>query len=364
MLNRLNGKLVKIMGIFFGLFIVVIILLIFFGGDKVQPYGKIEDRMVAAAKKYYADNKEFLPKNNGDKTTVSGLDLESNYMKKLSKMVKQGVICNGEVRVYKFNDEINYVPYLNCGNDYVTKEMYREISKDENLVTIGSGLYKVGDTFVYRGLDVKNYIMFADRLWRIISVDANGNVRLIEDDSDNYSVWDDSYNIEKKSDLGINVFYTNKTEPSDIYTYLAGLIKNEKFIDSKSATKLSYIDVCYGSRAEDNATKDGSAECSIKVEAQVSVLAVYEYLRASLDENCQNLTSRSCSNYNFLATFPKNFWTSTPVSGTTHRVYEIGKDISHTNAAFSKTIRAVINLNPSTIYSSGDGSLNNPYQIK
>lgn len=364
MLNRLNGKLIKIMGIIIGLFILLMIILMIFGGNKVLSFSKIEDRMVSAAKKYFKDNEELLPKENGDKTSVSGLDLETGYMPNISKLVADGVVCNGEVRVYKFNGEINYVPYLNCGDDYTTKELYKEITKSENIVTTSSGLYKMGDEFVFRGLDVNNYVMFSDRLWRVIKVDNVGNVRLIENDTKLKSVWDDSYNVDKESNVGINIFYSEKTEPSKIYKQLQELVDDEEFLTASAASKLAYIDVCYGSRTEDSASKDGSAECSVKVSSPISLISAYEYIRVSLDENCNGTTSAACTNYNYLTDFSGSYWTSTALSGSTYRVYRISGSVGYTNASSSNRIRAVVNLNNSAIFESGDGSLNNPYKIK
>ena len=55
----------------------------------------------------------------------------------------------------------------------------------DNFVTSGDGLYK--DTyesgrFIYKGFEPNNYITFNDELWRIISVESDGKLKIVKND--------------------------------------------------------------------------------------------------------------------------------------------------------------------------------------
>ena len=44
----------------------------------------------------------------------------------------------------------------------------------------GNGLYKVDNEYVFKGDNVNNYIKLNDVLYRIISINSDGSVRLME----------------------------------------------------------------------------------------------------------------------------------------------------------------------------------------
>ena len=61
-------------------------------------------------------------------------------------------------------------------------------------------------------------------------------------------------------------------------------------------------------------TKDGKVECSeILEEQEVGLLPAYNFMLASLDENCKTTTSRSCGNNNYLTQFNEDYWLITAV---------------------------------------------------
>ncbi len=56
---------------------------------------------------------------------------------------------------------------------------------EKNVVTSGDGLYKTSDTYLdaptyyYRGNVTNNWVLFADRLWRIVRINENRTVRIV-----------------------------------------------------------------------------------------------------------------------------------------------------------------------------------------
>ena len=63
----------------------------------------------------------------------------------------------------------------------------------QNVVTSGDGLYDAGDgTYIYRGANPANYINLGSDLYRIMSIDTSGNLKVIKDTPFNL-VWDPGY---------------------------------------------------------------------------------------------------------------------------------------------------------------------------
>lgn len=362
MLKGINTRFIKVFGIIFGTVILIIILLAIFG-NRVISYSKIEERMVSAAKDYYKKNSDLLP-SEGNKATVTGFELENGYMKRVSAMVPSGVVCSSEVIVKNVQGTYVYTPYLNCGDAYTTRELYKEITKDSNVVNTSSGLYKVGTRFVYRGSDVNNYVSFGGKTWRIIDVNSNGLVRMIEVEVERIGVWDNKYNVDLKTTAGINIFNDNAKEPSNVLKYLNALIENEEYLTKEAVSKLAYTTVCYGERAEASTVKDNSEECAVTMESLISLPTPSDYLLASLDDDCSIAYDNSCRNYNFFSKMPTFGWSVTAVKGSTSEVYIIGNGIKKVTASDTNTIRTVVSLDSTVMYNNGDGSLNNPYTIK
>lgn len=364
MLNLIDDKMKKMLFVLAGIIVLFLILLLFLGGEKNYEYSKIEDIMVRSAEKYYADNKNLLPKNDGDSETVSGMRLEDGYMKKLSRMRKDGTICNGEVRVSKFMGNINYIPYLNCGRKYVTTELSQKLI-DNSLVNQGAGLYKMGNKYIFRGTGVNNYLKLDDVLFRIMSIDELGNIKIIYDNNTNYVAWDNKYNSVEETSRGINIYEDLQKEDSLISQYADEFMKDEKEISKEILKKLTYIDVCYGSRPRVETDKTNINECSKVAKNKLSGLpTVSDFLIVSLDENCVSTFSTACTNYNYLADMNGQFWTSTPVEGSTSEVYYINGSVTYEYASIGYNFKPIMNVNKNVIYASGDGSINTPYIIK
>ena len=157
--NDGNGSIIYVIVGVLILFAIIGVLVFFAnrGKSKVSGYKDIESRMVSAAKNYYEKNSNLLPIMDDSSVSVSTDTLiESSLLKPFSEMVEEGVSCTGSVKVYKVSDEYAYFPYLNCGSDYNTTELYNLLK--EKIVTTGEGLYSVGDSYIYRGEKLKNYV--------------------------------------------------------------------------------------------------------------------------------------------------------------------------------------------------------------
>ena len=144
-----------ILGLFIGLFLIFFIIKLVVGS--VVPFEKIENIMVRAADQYMEKHEDKFNKNEPYETielNVSDLVAEE-YMDDFSKYTAKDVMCSGKVLVVRNDENVSYIPKLDCGDAYKYKNLVDEIIKEENIVTFDSGLYKVeSDTsyYVYRGL--------------------------------------------------------------------------------------------------------------------------------------------------------------------------------------------------------------------
>lgn len=362
-LANVNKKLFKYMfiviGAFVGLMLIIGIVKLIVGSK--LSYQKIEDKMQKAAISYLndKDTELSLPIDN-EIINIDVEDLVANKnMKELNKYVKdKNVSCSGNVVVRKQNDKYLYIPYLDCGDAYKTTSL-KDYIINQGIVTEGDGLYNLNNEYTYRGEYVNNYVSFAGQLWRILKIDADGNIKLLQEETKLRNNWDNRYNVEVKSAVGINNYQLSRVNKvlNDLY--------NEIFSDDDKkyiATK----NLCVGKRFVGDTTKDGQTECvEILENQQIGLIQIDEYLRVSLDPNCKKLRDGACQNYNYLSKYREAWWSITPNAADTHSVYEIYGGLSNTsNASIVKFIRASIYLNNDVIYVSGDGSKEKPYIFK
>jgi len=122
---------------------------------------------------------------------------------------------------------------------------------------------------------------------------------------------------------------------------------------------------CIGKRKIDDISRDGSAECfEILEEQYFSLLPVYDFMNASLDENCNVAEDSSCYNYNYLASSDRDWWTITGVAESTQDVYFSSKTLTHGYTSRAKAARLYVHLDPNVIYVSGNGTYEEPYVLR
>lgn len=355
---------------------VVLILIIVFVISLFKPkhisYEMMEARMVDAAKRYYSKNPSLLPAE--DEEVILNYDslVQEKYIKTLPELLKDGDKCSAHVIVNKTDTDYSYTPYLNCPGSYETVEIYKLLIDSNNIVTSGSGLYKDDNgSYYYRGEVTNNYIKLGqveknskkiDNIWRIVSIESDNTIKIKSLNKLNKSyVWDDRYNENRKTNYGYNTF-----ELSRIKATLNELDINE-VIDSTFKSKLVAKNLCIGKRSDNDQDKSGSLECSELSSDKYlfGLLTPYEYMRASLDENCNNTISRSCANYNYLSSSKSTEWTLTASNADDYHVYYYdGRSYATTGAYNNKSIYPTAYLNSKTFFVSGTGTFSDPYIVK
>lgn len=333
----------------------------------------IEEKIAEATDRYYKKNPSALPENDGtynlDYTTLSN----SKVIKPLNKIIEGGDACSANIIIIKKGTTYTYIPYVNCGDKYTTKELYKQVLYDNKVTTTGSGLYQAANgEYYFRGKIENNYVAFGtttkrkettDNIWRIISIKDNIIKLKAEMPLKSKTSWDTRYNEKESGYYGYNDF-----DMSILKEYLQKLEKDNTILNEQEMTKLVPTNLCIGGRRIEDETKDGSAECSklSKDELYFGTIVPYEFIRASLDENCKTLEDRSCSNFNYLSDISHDEeWTVTPDVLTNDQAYIFRGTSFRLEVTKSKNIiYPVISLNKYAFFKSGSGTKDDPYFIK
>lgn len=363
-------KMIRFMLIIVGIAVLLLLILYIASlmGTRTYTYADVEKVMKNAAQSYFKDHPESLPSEDGSIVEIDARNLVyAEYMKDLSEYTGE-VLCSGTVQVEKTGTEYLYTPYLNCGESYVTVELYRKIVTQENLVTSGYGLYAVNGSYVYRGEEVDNYVQLGNSLWRIVKVTSNNNVVLISSEGVPYTQpWDNRYNEERLYEAGINTYNASR-----VREYLDKIYNNpskddgEDILSKSDKAKLVSFSVCTGKRSTKSESKNNTEECTQVLQNQkLGLLTLSDYMYASVDPNCRSAADKSCKNYNYL-TMKEDWWLATANKEDTSTVYCVtrGGNVEATTAANYAIVRPVVYLNSRVLYRSGDGSLEKPFKVR
>jgi len=348
--------------LFIILMFVVIIVVKVIKGNRIS-YGKIEEKMIIAAKEYYSNDEkgieEFKEVSNKEISVDIETLTEAGYLKDISKLTpNKEAICKGKVRVKTNNNYTLYTAFLDCGEDYKTKYLSDIIKKE--VVETGDGLYTYNDTYVFRGENVNNYVSFAGKEWRILRINNDNSIRLFETTIREEVVWDNRYNIDVKSKEGINDFDVSRIKDS-----LEEIYNNSEEFDDNAKSHIVPQNLCIGKRKNTDSSKDGYIECSKTYDNfMLGLLQVNEYGVASLDKNCVSPLDKACQNYNYLSGFKTSFWSITANADKSNKVYKFVNTPMVTTANNTSRIRAVINIDANSTFTEGDGTKENPYIIK
>lgn len=360
---KIDNKILKSMGIAIGGFIIIIIIIaIIAHGKKNKSFTKeeLDKKLVNLTKEYYNVNKKSLPLEGESKTISAEHFVTSGDIKDL--ILKTGESCSGEIDVTNNNGYFLYTPFITCGDKKPLK-LVNKIIEDENVVTSGNGLYKINESYIFRGDDVNNYLSFAGRTWLILRINGDGTLRILDITKGQKSSWDNRYNIEKNNYAGINDFVINNIN-SRIKDALEAIYQDETIFTSDNKAYLVNHDLCIGKRKESDTISDGSIECSNIIPNQpLGLIQANEYVQASLEPNCQNIDDVTCINYNYLANLPFQTWTITASGDNTYQAYRLYEDVKAVKASNLSGVMVVAHLHNNTLYSTGDGSELNPYIV-
>ena len=372
----MDSKMIRMIEIVIGVFVVVIIILFALascssGGEPTYTYEKLQEKMLKITKEYYKENPKELPSEDKDSKTYTLKKMISE--EKLSEVPTlfndENMKCDGSVTVTNNNGYYVYSPYLNCSSG--KDEKFETISladkiKEDSLVTEGYGLYQMDDEYYYRGEIDNNFVKFpdSDKLYRIVGINSDGSIRLIQLSVIQNVVWDNRFNIDYQTSDGINDYYLNNFD-SRIKEAIDKEYNNLESWPDEYKAYITTQTLCIGKRSAENETKDGSVECETTLDNQLlGALTIYEILRASLDENCHKSTDKSCRNYNWFKSLPKTTWLVTADADTTKKAFKFSNgEMYVSNTSNTSNVYPVFNIIDKAIYQKGTGTENDPYVI-
>lgn len=349
----------------FAIFI-VILFLISSCANKKYTFEKLENRMLKVAKEMYENNEKELPAQDKDSKTITLKKMISDgKIEEIEKLFdRDDLKCNGTVTITNNNGYYNYSPYLNCGKEYETKYLKDKII-DDALVENGVGLHEDKDQYIMKGEVKNNFIKFNNNIYRIMRINSDGTIRVIETSGLKQKAWDDRYNADFNNNLGINEYEYNSLN-SRIRDTLQNYYNDETVWPNEIKNYIVTQNLCIGKRSKNDVTKDGSTECSKIIENELLGLpAVYEYLQASLDQNCSFSTDSNCRNYNWLNSTTKfTTWTITANVENSTTAFLLNGIPKISSCSATSAILSVFNITDKAIYVSGDGTETNPYEFK
>lgn len=364
----LNNKLFKMM-----IIVILVVILLIIGvsvyfsikGRRISNYDSLENVVLKAAKSYYTENPERLPKEIGTTSSIDDVTLSTDgYMKEMVNIAPKGVSCRADAFVKNVNGSYSYYVDLDCGSNYNSETLADHILSNQQVVTTGDGLYENNGDYVYRGEYVDNYLNFAGRIYQIVSINSDKSITIINSTRDkdlDKPSWDDRYN----PDSGYGKDGINDYTVSRIKDYLVDYVNGSSFSDG-DRSKLMNQSLCIGKVGEkDIFTRN--MECSTTYDNQiVGLLTVSNFDYASLDPECTTVANKSCQNYNYLSKFDSSWWTLTGTTEKTYRSYLVGfKSNAQASICSNEAYpREVLRLTDLVGYSSGNGTETSPFVIK
>lgn len=210
------------------------------------------------------------------------------------------------------------------------------ILNNNGVAFAGSGLYKEEDNYYFKGSNVNNYVWYSGRLWEVISINQNNEVKMITSDSATSLVFN------KKGDYQTSYVrnWLNNTNTDHSGIFLNTLNDIE--------TYLKKSEWCYDEVALDNLT------CNNKVEDYLGLITIEEYIKAGgqnsfLNNNTYWWTNNTSSN--------NKVWYIFNEGGINNESYS---DVSY----YSYGVRPVTVLNPDITAYSGTGTKEEPFIIE
>ncbi len=243
-------------------------------------------------------------------------------------------------------DELYGICFPSVGNQILEKVP---------IVTTGDGLYKdeyEEGRYFYKGANPNNYISFNNELWRILSIEKDGTIKIISTNNENFKNFDsNSNNWAKPSDLNK---YLNEE-------YLSTLINQEIIVNHK-------FSIGYVTKDNNNLLEQIKSENKNTWTGKIGLITVSEYLRTNSNISSCNSLHKNNITYNYICSQSNwqynihinSSWTISPASGNfIYRIDEGTVELSTTQMA--GTVIPTLYLSSNIQISGGNGTQNSPY---
>ena len=291
-----------------------------------------------AAQEWSIDNANTLPDDGTvyrvsvdtltDEGYISAEDVKDP--RDSSKNLTGNVEIKYDSSIHQFT--YNYVDNSSKTSDISMNSLAKTItnnSKKKDLLLANNGVYK--------GDNPDNYILLDGKLWRILSNNSDGSIKIISDSATAKISWDVNGNIN--------------FDDSTVKTYL----NNTFYTSLDNVNNFKTSDFCL------NYSND---TCIKKEKITVGLLTTKDYLNASNNLKCLSGTEPECTIGNYLSNFSENNGPEYTLNTTDNNTYTIENGVITTkNPKDQLNVRPVLTIDKSAKVVGGIGSKENPYII-
>ncbi len=229
----------------------------------------------------------------------------------------------------------------------------------ETVVDTGDGLYL--DTYeegryIYKGANPNNYITFNNETWRILSVEDDGSLKIIRNESIGNMAWTDSP-LNDWNNASLKTYLNND------YLNTITVNKNKIIPRTWSIGDVNSSAIMTDLVASENSTQSQSFS--------VGLITVSEYLRVSNNaEECNSVELNNINNsvcrssnwiYNLILTNGSMYTISKAINSIIYRIINFGYFEAGSSGNYA--VFPVIYLTPD-ITITGDGTTDSPYKIE
>ena len=348
----MNKKYMIMFGSLIGFILVVLLTVTILSAcNRKSSDQSLEGKLVKAAQKY-AKKEEI---KSGTSVIVDADKLANEgYIKKLSELNDNN--CSGYVKIMNNGGVMNYLPYVEC-DKYKTTTLKQKIV-DDQLTTEGDGLYYSNGEYIFKGKDPKNYVKLGGKLWAVIKIDDEGDLKLLAVDRDDQQVYfDNKYNEDTMSRTGENDYKTSYVRDYIISVYKKYKEENRKHMIPKG--------ICIGKHAKTELDKTSALDCSEILEGEyISLINASDYALASLDKDCNNIISGSCSNFNYFSKILGETWTVNAIKDNSYQAIVFVDRMRAEDTGEWSNVQIVVHVSGNEIYAKGNGTKESPYEFK
>ena len=243
--------------------------------------------------------------------------------------------------------------YKNC------KGIVTIYGKDFTTVTSGDGLYKDENQtgkYVFRGKNPLNFIKFNNELWRIISMEKDGSLKIVRNETLGKRAWDTSNS-------------NNWARPASLNTYLNG----EYYNSLTSSAKNQIVEHTWGigtvTLDSDSLSSQISEENSSTWNGKIALIHLSDYINANSNTSQCNSYKlvrenyQTCADTNYLIITETYFTLSPAPNDTSPRYIKTDGNISSRLANTSDAVRPSVYLSSDIQITGGNGSSSSPYTL-
>ena len=219
--------------------------------------------------------------------------------------------------------------------------------------------------YFFTGKSPNNYIAFNNELWRILSVECDGTIKIIKNESLGARVWDSSR-------------FSTWTKPASLNTYLNETYYNSLNNNAKNQIVASNFSIGEVEYRNDDLEAQVNDENSTKWNGKIGLITASEFIRTfsnktlcGTDELISENYFNICDRYGWLEE-RSDWWTLTSATMSygnqvlyvAYGGYFHYDDMYGASSPYDIEVRPVVALSSSVVIIGGTGTQSDPYRLR